>query len=158
MASNQEIVPPPNPTPTYHDNVDNIEKQQPTEHDEVARMSGKMLNEDARLATQAEHNLGLWQAIKTYRKAVFWSVTVSSSIIMEGYDTTLVCANFALTISFLREPSFWKISHKYMLLLALSQSFKTVERLGSEEFKSMDQSKWTQNVFFVDYPYFHIRV
>lgn len=94
MASNQEIVAPTSSTPAYHDNTDNIEKQQPTEHEEMAGMSGKMLNEDARLATQTEHSLGLWQGVKTYRKAVFWSVIVSSSIIMEGYDTTLIGSFF----------------------------------------------------------------
>jgi SP family general alpha glucoside:H+ symporter-like MFS transporter len=34
----------------------------------------------------------LWEGIKLHRKAVSWSVIVivSSSIIMEGYDTTLI--------------------------------------------------------------------
>jgi SP family general alpha glucoside:H+ symporter-like MFS transporter len=90
MASNQENVAPTSPTPAYDDRIDNVEKQ-PAEHTEFAGgMAGKMLNEDARLATQAEHNLSLWQGVKTYRKAVFWSVVVSASIIMEGYDTTLI--------------------------------------------------------------------
>jgi len=66
-----------------HDRVENIESQ-PEKND----FSGKMLNADAKLATEAEHSMPLWQGIKTYRKAVFWSVLVSTSIIMEGYDTT----------------------------------------------------------------------
>lgn len=55
----------------------------------------KALNEDARTATAAEHSLGLWQAIKTYKKAVFWSVMVSTFIVMDGYDTTLIGGFFA---------------------------------------------------------------
>jgi SP family general alpha glucoside:H+ symporter-like MFS transporter len=88
MASTQESVTHVTPTPAYDDKIDNVEKQQPThEHTEF---TGKMLNEDARLATQTEHEMNWWQGIKTYRKAVFWSVIVSASIIMEGYDTTLI--------------------------------------------------------------------
>lgn len=92
MASNQENLTHVTPTPAYDDKIDNVEKQQPThEHTEF---TGKMLNEDARLATQAEHEMNWWQGIKTYRKAVFWSVIVSASIIMEGYDTTLIGSFF----------------------------------------------------------------
>lgn len=58
-------------------------------------LHNKTLNEDTRTATAAEHSLGLWQAIKTYKKAVFWSVMVSTSIVMEGYDTTLIGSSFA---------------------------------------------------------------
>jgi hypothetical protein len=29
-----------------------------------------------------------WQAIKTYKKAVFWSMAISATLIMEGYDTS----------------------------------------------------------------------
>ena len=37
----------------------------------------------------------LWQALKTYPAAAAWSIVLSSSIIMEGYDTSLVCSLFA---------------------------------------------------------------
>lgn len=50
----------------------------------------KTLNQDAVEATIAEHSLSLWRALVTYRKAIFWSVVVSTSIVMEGYDTTLL--------------------------------------------------------------------
>lgn len=59
------------------------------------QFAGKMLNEDAKLATEAEHQLGLWDGLKTYRKAAFWSILVSSSIIMEGYDVTLISSFYA---------------------------------------------------------------
>ena len=57
--------------------------------------TGKRLNQGAKQATEAEHHLDLWQGLKTYRKAAFWSILVSSSIIMEGYDTTLIGSFFA---------------------------------------------------------------
>lgn len=37
----------------------------------------KFLNEEAAQATAAEHSLGLWQAIKTYKRAAIWSVRKS---------------------------------------------------------------------------------
>ncbi len=49
--------------------------------------TGESLTGDARLATETEHALGFKQAMKLYRKAVFWSFVVSLSIIMEAYDT-----------------------------------------------------------------------
>lgn len=79
-----------------------IEAEKPqAQHTEQAQQSengdynGKVTAEDARLATEAEHSLSLWQGIKTYRKAVLWSVLVSTTIIMEGYDTTLIGSFFA---------------------------------------------------------------
>jgi SP family general alpha glucoside:H+ symporter-like MFS transporter len=55
----------------------------------------------ARQAAEADHNLGLLQAIRKYPKAVMWSVLLSTSIIMEGYDIVLINSFFA-------QPSFLK--------------------------------------------------
>ena len=41
---------------------------------------------DARIAAEAEHATTLWQALKENRKAAFWSVMLSTTVIMEGYD------------------------------------------------------------------------
>ncbi|OBT73123.1 hypothetical protein VF21_08922 [Pseudogymnoascus sp. 05NY08] len=54
----------------------------------------KIVNEAGRLATIAEHGLTFKQAIKTYPRAIFWSVLVSTCIIMEGYDVVLVGSMF----------------------------------------------------------------
>lgn len=51
-------------------------------HTNEDALNSKVLKQDAKEATAAEHSLSLFQAIKTYRKAVFWSVMVSTSIIM----------------------------------------------------------------------------
>jgi hypothetical protein len=48
------------------------------------------------MSTEAEDqaaktaNIGLWQGLKTYPQAAAWSVLLASTIIMEGYDTSLV--------------------------------------------------------------------
>ncbi|CZS92793.1 probable alpha-glucoside transport protein [Rhynchosporium agropyri] len=84
----------PEPVGTMSDST--IEKAPQAQHTEHAlNMPGKHLDDSAKAATATEHNTTVWQGIKTYRKAVFWSVLVSASIIMEGYDTTLISSFFA---------------------------------------------------------------
>ncbi|PKY01491.1 putative transporter [Aspergillus campestris IBT 28561] len=46
--------------------------------------------ENAKAATEKERNMTLLQGIKTYPKAVAWSVLISTCIVMEGYDISLV--------------------------------------------------------------------
>ncbi|EED16153.1 MFS alpha-glucoside transporter, putative [Talaromyces stipitatus ATCC 10500] len=45
---------------------------------------------DAKAATDKEHKMTLLQGIRLYPKAVFWSILISSCIVMEGYDISLV--------------------------------------------------------------------
>ncbi|XXH03286.1 hypothetical protein Hte_009684 [Hypoxylon texense] len=44
----------------------------------------------ARLATEKEHRMTLWQGLRLYPKAVAWSILISTCIVMEGYDVSLV--------------------------------------------------------------------
>lgn len=46
--------------------------------------------EEARLATMDEHSMTVMQAIKKYPKACLWSMVISLTIIMDGYDTALL--------------------------------------------------------------------
>jgi len=48
---------------------------------------------NARLATEKEKDMSLLQGIKLYPKAVGWSVLISTLIVMEGYDLSLL-SNF----------------------------------------------------------------
>jgi SP family general alpha glucoside:H+ symporter-like MFS transporter len=48
---------------------------------------------NAKVATDKEHKMTLWQGIKLYPKAVAWSVLISTCICMEGYDVCLL-SNF----------------------------------------------------------------
>ncbi|KXX73305.1 Maltose permease MAL31 [Madurella mycetomatis] len=50
---------------------------------------------EAKQATDDEHAQTLMQALRENHKAVFWSVMISMSIIMEGYDTILIGNFFA---------------------------------------------------------------
>lgn len=63
--------------------------------DATLETSGKILTENTRLATETEHNLTFWQAMKIYRKAVAWSVIVSMATIMESYDIQIIGSFYA---------------------------------------------------------------
>lgn len=49
----------------------------------------------ARQASTAEHEQTLSEAFVTHRKAILWSVVISMTIIMEGYDIGLISQFFA---------------------------------------------------------------
>ncbi|KAM3064726.1 hypothetical protein ACMFMF_011789 [Clarireedia jacksonii] len=51
----------------------------------------------AQIAAQDEHELTVWQAFRTHKKAIIWSLLVSTAIIMEGYDIVLINSFFAQT-------------------------------------------------------------
>lgn len=59
-------------------------------YDNQGGLGDKALKEEALLGQQNEHNLGLWQALKTYKRAALWSVLISTTVVMEGYDVTLL--------------------------------------------------------------------
>ncbi|KAH7134799.1 general substrate transporter [Dactylonectria estremocensis] len=46
--------------------------------------------EHAKAATEKEHNMTLMQGIRLYPKAIFWSFLISTCIVMEGFDVSLV--------------------------------------------------------------------
>jgi SP family general alpha glucoside:H+ symporter-like MFS transporter len=60
--------------------------------DDHRKAADRVIN-DARLATEKEHAMSLWQGIKLYPKAVGWSLLISTCIAMEGYDVCLL-SNF----------------------------------------------------------------
>jgi len=54
----------------------------------------ELLNE-AKVATDVEKRMSIGQAIKTYPKAVIFSMILSTAIIMEGYDVVLLANLYA---------------------------------------------------------------
>lgn len=52
--------------------------------------------EHARSAAAKEHSMTLLQGIKLYPKAIGWSLFISTCIVMEGYDISLV-NNFCMS-------------------------------------------------------------
>ena len=56
------------------------------------------LHDEHREQTEKEASMGFFQGLKTYPAAAAWSVLLSSSIIMEGYDTNLLGSLFAYPV------------------------------------------------------------
>jgi SP family general alpha glucoside:H+ symporter-like MFS transporter len=56
------------------------------------------LSADAKKATKAEHRMTFLQGVQLYPKAMAWSVLLSCTIVMEGYDTTLINSFLAFPI------------------------------------------------------------
>lgn len=50
----------------------------------------KNVVEHARAAAEREQNMTLLEGIRTYPKAIFFSIVISTCIVMEGYDISLV--------------------------------------------------------------------
>lgn len=50
---------------------------------------------EAKQAAETEHEMTLLRAIKLYPKAIGWSVLLSSTLIMEGYDLALLGSLYA---------------------------------------------------------------
>lgn len=55
--------------------------------------------QDAKQATEKEQRMTLLEGIKLYPKAIAWSVLISTCIVMEGYDISLV-SNFYAFLPF----------------------------------------------------------
>lgn len=70
---------------------------------------------NAKLASDEEHETTLWQGLKHNRKAAFWSVVLSTTIIMEGYDVGLIYQFFGYP-SFAKQFGHWdKTSKSYQV-------------------------------------------
>ena len=49
------------------------------------------ITNDAAKATEAEHSMTLLEGLRSYPKAVGWSVLISTAVVMEGFDLILMC-------------------------------------------------------------------
>ena len=53
----------------------------------------------AQASYEADHKLGVREAVKKYKTAVFWSLLLSLALVMEGYDVVVVSNQLFLIIS-----------------------------------------------------------
>ena len=58
----------------------------------------RRLSVEARAATKAEHKMTFVSGCKLYPRAICWSLLLSCTIIMEGYDLTLINSFFAFPV------------------------------------------------------------
>jgi SP family general alpha glucoside:H+ symporter-like MFS transporter len=69
----------------------------------------------AQQANINEHNLTVRQAIRSYPWAILWSMAVSMSIIMEGYDTQLISSFFGFPAFRNQFGAYTQASHDYQV-------------------------------------------
>lgn len=92
------------PDPAFSDLSIGMLKSQITDvNDSLISAFTPLTSEDpaAAKATEFEHKLNVADALKLYKKAVFWSFVVSLTIVMDGYDGALTGGLFA-------QPAFQK--------------------------------------------------
>ncbi|KAJ5937592.1 hypothetical protein N7454_003934 [Penicillium verhagenii] len=70
---------------------------------------------EAKQATDEEHAQTLFEALRDNRKAVAWSMLISMSIIMEGYDTILMGNFFAYPTFTKKYGSYYPAQNEYQV-------------------------------------------
>lgn len=56
-------------------------------------ISAASLDSEVGVMREQEHHAGVWETVRAYPKAVFWSMFFSLGVIMTGYDPQLmVCS------------------------------------------------------------------
>ncbi|WOO80240.1 Maltose permease MAL31 [Vanrija pseudolonga] len=89
------------------------------------------LRQDAIDAEEAETNMGLWESLRTYPTAVFWSFAISLVIIMEGYDTALL-GNILALPPYRQKFGFWSgEEHGYQLTAAWQTAVGQAPTIGN---------------------------
>ncbi|KAJ0136146.1 Maltose permease MAL31 [Colletotrichum tanaceti] len=73
-----------------HQHADDVAATAAATHQHEDTQHPEDLAAEAANAAEAEHRMTLLQAVRTYPKAIGWSVLLSSTLIMEGYDLALL--------------------------------------------------------------------
>lgn len=97
--------------------VNPVAREAPSSIDKEA----EILNH-AKAATEKERNMTLLQGIKLYPKAVAWSLLISTCIVMEGYDISLI-SNFYAFRQFNRKYGVLGDDGKYQVPASVSLPF-----------------------------------
>lgn len=72
------------------------------------------LSTEAKAGNDAEHKMSFLEGVRLYPKAIAWSLLLSATIIMEGYDTTLV-GNFFAFPTFRKSYGHFDNQHGYQI-------------------------------------------
>jgi len=100
------------------------------QHGENAKGTALAVAPEAQRGADSEHNMTLMQAIKMYPKAVGWSVLLSSTLIMEGYDLALVGNLYASPMFNQKYGIFNPASKKYVISAAWQSGISNGARAG----------------------------
>jgi SP family general alpha glucoside:H+ symporter-like MFS transporter len=87
--------------------------------------------EEAKQAAEEEHQLTLRQAIRLHPKAIAWSVLLSTSIIMEGYDIVLYSSFFAQPAFSQKYGDFDPRTNKYQISTSWQNGLSNAVSVGT---------------------------
>ncbi|TDZ39123.1 Maltose permease MAL31 [Colletotrichum sidae] len=85
---------------------------------------------EAKQAADSEHHMTLLEAIKTYPKAIGWSVLLSSTLIMEGYDLALLANLYSSQYFNQKYGTFNEASGKWVVSAAWQSGLSNGARAG----------------------------
>lgn len=85
---------------------------------------------EAKQAADSEHQMTLLEAIKTYPKAIAWSVLLSSTLIMEGYDLALLSNLYSSQYFNQKYGAYSEAQGKYILSAAWQSGLSNGARGG----------------------------
>ncbi|KAK3956650.1 hypothetical protein QBC32DRAFT_227192 [Pseudoneurospora amorphoporcata] len=85
---------------------------------------------EAKQAADTEHEMTLLRAIKLYPKAIGWSVLLSSTLIMEGYDLALLGSLYASPVFNKKFGEFDPEKGKYLVSAAWQSGLSNGARAG----------------------------
>ncbi|CAI0653692.1 unnamed protein product [Colletotrichum noveboracense] len=120
-----------NTAPQPHDAI-HMEKGAPhiSQYNDVA-LDDKVLNSEAAQATDVEHSFGVWEGLRTYKRAAFWSILISTTVIMEGYDVTLLSSFYGYPAFRLKYGEFLDDEHGYQISSMWQQRFNCLGALAN---------------------------
>ncbi|KAM5352975.1 hypothetical protein ACJ41O_005697 [Fusarium nematophilum] len=104
------------------------EKDSAAHHEEAAH--AEALASEAKVAAEAEHHMSLMEAVKTYPKAIGWSVLLSSTLIMEGYDLALLGNLYASPVFNRKFGSYNAATDEYQVSAAWQSGLSNGARAG----------------------------
>lgn len=93
-------------------------------------LDGGIAFAEAKHATEKEQQMSLLKALKLYPKAIGWSVLVSSTIIMEGYDLALLGNLYASPAFNKKFGEYDAASDKYVVSAAWQSGLSNGARAG----------------------------
>ncbi|ORY59754.1 general substrate transporter [Pseudomassariella vexata] len=110
------------------------ERIQPQPAEEAGKIppladSPAIINE-AKHASDCEHAMTLLQALRVYPKAIGWSVLLSSTLIMEGYDLALLSALYNSQVFNKKFGAFNESTGKYAISAAWQSGLSNGARAG----------------------------
>ncbi|KAF3065960.1 Maltose permease MAL31 [Daldinia childiae] len=98
---------------------------------------------EAKHAADVEQKMSLLEAIKLYPKAIAWSVLVSSTLIMEGYDLALLSSLYASPVFNKKFGTYSEEKDKWVLSAAWQSGLSNGARAG--EILGLILAGWTSD-------------